>query len=36
MMELFLLKIFTKNQITCVEPCYDVGNALKKKVLRSM
>ena len=30
MMEL-LLKIFTKTKITCVEPCYDVGNALKKK-----
>ncbi len=24
-------KNFYKNQITCVEPCYDVGNALKKK-----
>ena len=24
-------KNFPKNQITCVEPCYDVGNALKKK-----
>ena len=22
---------FNKNQITCIEPCYDVGSALKKK-----
>ena len=22
---------FNKSQITCIEPCYDVGNALKKK-----
>ena len=24
-------KNFSKNQITCIEPCYDVGNALRKK-----
>ena len=24
-------KNFNKSQITCIEPCYDVGNALKKK-----
>ena len=27
-------KNFNKSEITCVEPCYDVGNALKKKGFR--
>ena len=27
-------KNFSQNEITCVEPCYDVGNALKKKGFR--
>ena len=27
-------KNFKRNQINCVEPCHDVGNALKKKVLK--
>ena len=27
-------KNFNKNEITCIEPCYDVGNNLKKKGFR--